>query len=66
MGCRILSGNAGACFYCSVTNVVFGPLIESKEEAENFMKWLDLDPRQYEVNELITLFNKFLGEMSDE
>ena len=59
MGCRILRGRAGACFYCSVSDVVFGPLMETKCEAEDFMKWLDKDPREYEVEELSTLFGKF-------
>ena len=63
MGCRILSGRAGACFYCSVTDVVFGPLIPCKEDAEEFMSWLGLDPRQYDVDELRTLFKKFREEL---
>lgn len=66
MGCRILSGKMGACFYCSVTDVVFGPLMETKCEAEDFMKWLNKDPRQYGVDELEELFGKFVEETSDD
>ena len=63
MGCRILSGEAGACFYCSVTDVVFGPLMMSKDIAEAFMGSLDLDPRNYNIEELMKLYNKFVVEM---
>ncbi len=66
MGCRILSGSAGAGFYCSVSDVVFGPLMEDKSQAEDFMKWLDKDPREYKVDDLMGLFNKFLEEISDD
>ena len=59
MGCRILSGSAGACFYDSVTDVVFGPLMESEEEANTFEGFLDLDPRQYTQDELMQLFKQF-------
>lgn len=62
MGCRILSGKAGACFYCSVTDVVFGPLMEDLNEANTFEGWLDLDPRQYQHDELMELFKQFQEE----
>ena len=48
MGCRIMedreSGNA--VFYCSTSMWAFGPVMESPEEAERFLKWLVVDPRR--------------------
>ena len=39
MGVRILSGEAGACLYDSVTDWAFGPLFASEEQAEAFCAW---------------------------
>jgi hypothetical protein len=40
MGVRILEGKEGAVFYCSTRDWAFGPLMESREEAEGFLEWL--------------------------
>ena len=48
MAVNILSGDDGACFYCSTTDWCFGPLMKSREEAEGFLRWLILDPRQFD------------------
>lgn len=63
MGCSILSGEDGACFYCSVADVAFGPRMKSEDIAEAFMNWLDKDPRHYSMDELMKLYNKFIGEL---
>ena len=66
MGCRILHGNAGACFYDSVTDTVFGKLLENKEEAEEFQNWIgrDLDISYDEKFE--NLLNEFRKEREIE
>lgn len=61
MGCRILTGEAGACFHDSVTDVVFGPLFESKEEAQALMGLLSKDPRTYSTTELVDKLNNMRG-----
>jgi len=68
MGVRILEGNGegdskGACFYCSTTDWAFGPLMGSREEAEEFLKWLPTDPRDYKDNELEGLYGDFVRDM---
>jgi hypothetical protein len=42
MGCRILESRDGrmAALYCSTSDVAFGPLFESAEEAHHFCTWL--------------------------
>jgi hypothetical protein len=59
MGCRILFGNGGACFYDSVTNTVFGKLLDSKEEAEEFQYWVGIDLRTITDDEFENLLIKF-------
>ena len=39
--------------------MVFGPLMEDLNEANTFEGFLDLDPRQYEPEELMKLFKQF-------
>lgn len=56
MGVRILAGtrindtgDAAACFYCSVTCNTFGPLYEDQWEAEDFLQYClaeHKDPRK--------------------
>jgi len=52
MGCRLLSGSEGVCFFDSVTMTAFGPVMESEEEAELLSQSLSDDPRRYSVEEL--------------
>jgi hypothetical protein len=42
MGVRILSDRETgvACLYCSTTQWAFGPLFESREDAEEFLAWV--------------------------
>jgi len=43
------SEDRAAVFYCSVTGLAFGPLMDDAEEAEAFLRWLDArgrDPRK--------------------
>jgi len=48
MGCRILESKDGsAVLYCSSTMWAFGPVMESVQEAEAFVKWLRVDPRSF-------------------
>lgn len=76
MGCRILTNknDTQACFYCSTSEVAFGPIMENEEEALNFLKWLEDpenrkgykpligkgdDPREYETRDLTNLYYEF-------
>lgn len=54
MACWTIDGGKGqVCFADSVTEVAFGPLFESVEDAEAFSKWLGTDPRRFSTAELI-------------
>ena len=66
MGCRILHGNAGACFYDSVTDTVFGKLLENKEEAEEFQNWIERDLREVNDDKFEDLLNEFRKEREIE
>jgi hypothetical protein len=70
MACRILVGHEQgcdvyeqACFFDSVSDTVFGPLMQSEEEAEAFLKWLPDDPRKLKdickVAEMTDLTDKY-------
>jgi len=63
MGCRILSGNGGACFYDSVTNTVFGVLLDSLSEAEAFEKHIGRDLRALTDKEFIEELDKFREDL---
>lgn len=62
MGCRILSGEDGAVLYCSTTMVAFGPVFESEDHAEDFIKWLGDDPRHYTQAELADKYTLWLSD----
>lgn len=54
MGVRIIEGNEAypggrtmAVLYCSTTMWAFGPVFDSVEQAEDFLKWLGSDPRHF-------------------
>lgn len=55
MGCNIIEGSRGCCytndhvavFFCDTTDWAFGPLMESRKEAEAFRLWLAKDPRSF-------------------
>jgi len=68
MGTHILSGEydrtgKGACFINAVIKTAFGPLLDSKEEAEQFLRWLErercLDPRGVDDFTLELLLDAF-------
>lgn len=73
MGVRILEGHEQgdqakhtlACLFCSTTEVVFGPLFHSAEDAESFLLFCKTDgphddPRHYEPIALDALHTKWL------
>jgi len=66
MGCRILEGKeyadgpTQACFFCSTTDQAFGPIMSGREEAELFLEYLELDPRQYGQSELMNEYSEFV------
>jgi len=62
MACRIMvdRNDGRACFTCTVTDVAFGPIMESSAWATAFAEWLPLDPRSYaNVNDLIDRWAEF-------
>lgn len=64
MGCRIIEGKkdgAAECavLFCSTTGWAFGPVMESHDEAEAFIDFLDFDPRKYRDKELEYLYAEF-------
>ena len=64
MACAILEGKEGCCFYCTVTDWCFGPLMKDLEQAERFMKWLECDPRSLSNAELAHKWDAFVHEPS--
>ena len=60
MGCRILEDpENGACFYCSTTDVAFGPVMQNREEAEMFLEVLPHDPRIMDERHLMDAYADF-------
>ena len=73
MGCDILVGRSShglgleyACFYDSVTETVFGVLLDSLEEAESFQKSVDVDLRKLSHDEFVKLLNDFREERKED
>lgn len=68
MGVRILvdRGLEDACLYCSTSMWAFGPVFNSEEQAEEFLKYLDRtdgrDARQLSQTELDVAWSRFLGQ----
>lgn len=73
MGVRILAGTKdgtqeAACLYDSVTDFVFGPVMDNIEEAVAFLEYLNYpshnnkDPRMYTDAELENVYIKFRVE----
>jgi hypothetical protein len=63
MGVRILQGDKshdGAVLYCSVSMWAFGPVFEDEDEAQQFLNWLDVDPRKLSEPELHVKYLEFL------
>jgi hypothetical protein len=62
MGVPILHYGDAAAFYCSTSEVAFGPLVRAEddhdadERAEAFLRWLPDDARRYTNAELLTQF----------
>ncbi len=74
MGCRILydGRNDIACLYCSTSDVAFGPVFcdsdehDADERAEAFVRWLPLDPRQYDEPDLMARYGAWLVQEADQ
>jgi hypothetical protein len=62
MSVRVLHDGDTAAFYCSTTEVAFGPLVHEEtdhdavERAEAFLRWLPQDARKYSERELLSKF----------
>lgn len=55
MACLILESDRFTCFADSVTEVAFGPLFDSVEDAEAFQEWIGVDPRRWTTHQLCGL-----------
>lgn len=63
MGCRIIDGgDDGAVLYCSTSMIAFGPVFESADHAEDFLKWLGSDPRHLTDIQLGTKYGEWLAD----
>jgi len=70
MGCRIMIGyeqgfkdkDCMVIFFDSVTMTPLSVIMNSEEEAEAFMKWLEEDPRKYKSEDLHNKYYEFLKE----
>jgi hypothetical protein len=66
MSVRILESGDTAAFYCSTSEVAFGPLVheddrhDAEERAEAFLRWLPQDARRYDEAELLRQFSAWL------
>lgn len=49
----------GYTFFCNTTDVAFGPLMDTLDEAEGFLHWLDEDPRVYTDSKLWDLLIEY-------
>lgn len=59
MAVEILPTEEGGIFLCNTSMVVFGPVMDSMKEAEEFKDWLEKDPRKYDDGELKTKLQDF-------
>jgi|GEM_PF-3145185 len=72
MGVRILTehdddgGCSRAVLYCSTTDWAFGPVCESYEEAQKFLKWLPEDARSYGDVLLGDLYHSYRVEATEQ
>lgn len=65
-----------ACLYCSTTGWAFGPVFNSRDEAEDFLAWLEAgelagaldsaDPRRYRDQELARLHGEWEADVEYE
>jgi hypothetical protein len=68
MSVRILHDGETAAFYCSTTEVAFGPLVaeagehDAVDRAEAFLRWLPKDARVYTLSELLTQFSDWQAQ----
>ena len=68
MGVHVLAGKLegyreAACLVCSTSGLAFGPLFESREEADAFLAWWGgLDLRVLSTSRLVKLVAAFRGE----
>ncbi len=70
MGCKIIvgrndsgQGTECACFYDSVTDTVFGVMLEDLEEAESFQTW---NLQEWDSEDLRTLSHEEFIERLDK
>jgi hypothetical protein len=71
MGLRIIVGNEQGChrehavLFCSTSQWAFGPVFDSEEDADEFIKWLPRDAREYTADELEHLYGSWKALKQD-
>jgi hypothetical protein len=63
MGVRIMQGDQpydGAVLYCSTSMWAFGPVFEDEDKAQEFLDWLEVDPRKLDQSQLQSKYHDFL------
>jgi len=53
MSVEILENVDHKVMFCNTTMTAFGPVFYSREDVDEFMDWLPIDPRRYDDAELI-------------
>lgn len=54
-----------AVMVCNTSETAFGPVLESVEAGRAFVKWLLLDPRRYDANELTNRYHEWRVEREE-
>jgi hypothetical protein len=74
MGCRIMHDREQniAALYCSTSDVAFGPLFndgdfqDCYERAEAFLRWIIVDPREYDQSQLVGCYSEWLAQEEEQ
>jgi len=68
MGVRIIGDDETAVMYCSTTDWAFGPVFSDKDEhsaferIESFLRWLRVDPREFDEVDLSMKYTEWLSQ----
>jgi hypothetical protein len=72
MSVRILDNGDTCVFYCSTSEVAFGPLVHENgdhaadERAEAFLRWLPQDARRYDDADLLAKFADWRAQEEEQ
>jgi len=67
MGVRVLTDRDGeSVLYCSTSMWAFGPVFGADDDPNDFLEWLEDDPRRLKDSELESKFYEWLNEVNGE